>query len=107
MSAQADNFRVFFEGRAALIGGTSAASPTFAGIVSLLNDARLSKGLPPLGFLNPLLYTIGQAGLNDITEGNNPGCGTNGFNVSVSLRCYRFSYEFYFIISGYKRMGSW
>ena len=50
-------------------------------IPNLLNDARLSKGLPSLGFLNPLLYSVGVSGFNDITVGNNPGCGTPGFNV--------------------------
>ena len=39
-----------------MVGGTSASSPTFAAIVSLLNDARLAKGKPVLGFLNPWLY---------------------------------------------------
>lgn len=82
VSAQADNFRIFFQGEPGLIGGTSAAAPTFAGFVSLLNDARLSKGLKPLGFLNPFLYSRGVEGLNDITEGNNPGCGTQGFNAT-------------------------
>ena len=58
--------------------------PTVAGIVSLLNDALLGNGKQPLGFLNPLLYktAVEKAGaLNDITSGNNPGCGTEGFNV--------------------------
>ncbi|EMD32617.1 hypothetical protein CERSUDRAFT_118652 [Gelatoporia subvermispora B] len=86
VSAQSNNFRIFLEGEPVLIGGTSASSPTFAGFVSLLNDARLSKGLPPLGFLNPLIYAIGAeepSAFNDITVGNNPGCGTPGFNSSV------------------------
>lgn len=65
------------------IGGTSASSPAFAGFIALLNDARISTNKRPLGFLNPLLYTVGIAGLNDITSGSNPGCGTNGFNVSI------------------------
>lgn len=82
MSAQADNFRIFFEGRAALIAGTSASCPTFAGFIALLNDARLRAGKPTLGFLNPLIYSL-KGGFNDITTGNNPGCGTQGFNVSV------------------------
>lgn len=85
MAAQADNFKIFFQGRSGLIGGTSAAAPTFAGFVALLNDARLKAGLPSLGFLNPLIYTIGELtpeGFNDITTGHNPGCGTEGFNVS-------------------------
>ncbi|TFY82758.1 hypothetical protein EWM64_g1251 [Hericium alpestre] len=82
VSAQADNFRIFLSGRAVSIGGTSASSPTFAGFVSLLNDARLSAGQPPLGFINPLLYSVGVDGFNDITVGNNPGCGTPGFNAT-------------------------
>ncbi|KAI0065706.1 tripeptidyl peptidase A [Artomyces pyxidatus] len=83
VAAEADRFRVFIGGQAFHIGGTSAASPTFAGFVSLLNDVRISHGRPPLGFLNPFLYSKGFAGLNDITVGNAPGCGTPGFNATV------------------------
>jgi tripeptidyl-peptidase-1 len=64
-----------------LITGTSASAPAFAGVIALLNDAMLAAGKPPLGFLNPLLYGAGAAGMNDITVGNAPGCGTPGFNV--------------------------
>ena len=46
----------------------------FAAIVSLLNDFRLSNGKPPLGFLNPLLYSSGVHGLTDITEGEYIRC---------------------------------
>ncbi|KAI7972841.1 hypothetical protein EIK77_000728 [Talaromyces pinophilus] len=59
-------------------GGTSAASPVFAGIIALLNDARLSAGKPTLGFLNPFIYFSGYRGLNDITGGQSVGC--NGIN---------------------------
>lgn len=90
VAAQGDNFRIFFRGRPGLIGGTSASSPAFTGIISLLNDARLSRGLPPLGFLNPFLYSIGKAGLTDITVGNNPGCGTPGFNVRILAHSVQF-----------------
>ncbi|THH17744.1 hypothetical protein EW146_g3129 [Bondarzewia mesenterica] len=76
-------FLVVFQGATGHVGGTSASSPTFAGVVALLNDARINAGLPPLGFLNPLLYSTGVAGLNDITVGNNAGCGTEGFNAST------------------------
>lgn len=65
------------------IGGTPASAPTFAAVVALLNDVLLSQNKKPLGFLNPWLYATGFPGLNDITIGNNPGCGTPGFNVSV------------------------
>ena len=54
-----------------------------AALIALLNDYRLSVGLPTLGFLNPVLYKRGFAGFNDITEGSNIGCGTEGFNVSA------------------------
>lgn len=82
VAAQSDRFRIFLGGRAVSIGGTSASSPTFAGFVALLNDARLKNKQPPLGFLNPLLYTIPQ-GFTDITSGHNAGCGTPGFNVRL------------------------
>ncbi|KAJ7265375.1 tripeptidyl peptidase A [Mycena haematopus] len=82
VSAQSDNFRVFIGGSPFHIGGTSASSPTFAGFVTLLNDARLKKGLPSLGFLNPLFYSKAVSGFNDIKVGNNPGCGTEGFNAT-------------------------
>jgi tripeptidyl-peptidase-1 len=75
-------------GKPMLIGGTSASAPTFAGIVALLNDVRLSNNLSSLGFLNPLLYSKGIGGLNDITVGHNSGCGTTGFNVSFSFVIY-------------------
>ncbi|KAK7062335.1 Tripeptidyl-peptidase sed2 [Favolaschia claudopus] len=82
VSAQSDFFRIFIAGQPFHIGGTSASSPAFAGFVALLNDARLRKGLPSLGFLNPLFYSKAAAGFNDITVGNNPGCGTPGFNAT-------------------------
>ncbi|KAH9044184.1 subtilisin-like protein [Lactarius hengduanensis] len=47
------------------------------------------RGIPdigrrePLGFLNPWLYGRGFRGLDDITEGSNPGCGTDGFSPIV------------------------
>ncbi|KIK03131.1 hypothetical protein K443DRAFT_5566 [Laccaria amethystina LaAM-08-1] len=83
VAAQSYRFRIILKGRPALIGGTSASSPTFAGFVALLNDVRLKAGRPSLGFLNPFLYSTGLAGLNDITSGNNAGCGTPGFNSTV------------------------
>jgi tripeptidyl-peptidase-1 len=67
-----------------------------------LNDYRISQGKATLGFLNPWLYSTGLSGnycmfvsvirfsvaevllmlgLTDITSGNNPGCGTNGFSA--------------------------
>ncbi|KAH9160207.1 subtilisin-like protein [Lactarius sanguifluus] len=83
ISAQAHGCILFFRKRENIIDGTSCAVPIAAGIVSLLNDYRLSKGKTPLGFLNYWLYDYGIAdlGLNDITSGSNPGCNTDGFTA--------------------------
>ncbi|KAF8138893.1 peptidase S8/S53 domain-containing protein [Boletus edulis] len=83
VAAQAFNFSIVYQGRQHNTYGTSCASPAFASFVSMLNDARISAGRPPLGFLNQWLYEKGYAALNDITVGNNPGCGTEGFNATI------------------------
>ncbi|KAN0134254.1 Peptidase S8/S53 domain containing protein [Lactarius tabidus] len=83
VAAQAVFFRIFLGGQAAQIGGTSAASPSFAALVALLNDARIAAGKSALGFLNPLIYKLNGNGFNDVTSGNAPGCGTPGFNATV------------------------
>lgn len=63
--------------------GTSASTPSVAGIISLLNDLRFQNGKPSMGFLNPFLYQ-NAAALNDITTGHNEGCdpGDRGFTAS-------------------------
>lgn len=53
--------------------GTSASTPTVAGIISMLNDHRLKNKKPPMGFLNPFIYKNPQA-LYDVTTGYNEGC---------------------------------
>lgn len=37
-------------------GGTSAATPLFAGAIALVDQALVAAGLPKIGFANPLLY---------------------------------------------------
>lgn len=67
----------------------SASVPTFAAIIALLNDARLREGLPPLGFLNPLLYGKARSGLNDIVQGSSSGCQNQGITPSPGWRATR------------------
>ncbi|KAF8267690.1 subtilisin-like protein [Lactarius quietus] len=81
VSAQAVNYFVVDKKMYLPVSGTSCATPTVAGIISLLNDYLLSKGKQPLGFLNPWLYSLGVVGMNDIKSGSNPGCGTKGFSA--------------------------
>lgn len=76
---------IVLAGERVSLQGTSISAPTANALFSLLTDVRLSHGLSPLGFLNPLLYALGAsdpAVFNDMTYGNNPGCNTTGFNVS-------------------------
>jgi subtilase family serine protease len=88
VSAQGVRFQIIVGNISGPVSGTSASTPLFAGIVSLLNDHRLRHGLGSMGWLNPWLYTIGWKGLNDITLGSNPGCNTGGWNATKGE--YRF-----------------
>jgi subtilase family serine protease len=56
-----------------VVGGTSASSPQWAGMIAIANQMN---GGHPLGFINPSLYTIGHsshyaADFFDVTQGNN------------------------------------
>ncbi|KAH8981888.1 peptidase S8/S53 domain-containing protein [Lactarius akahatsu] len=53
----------------------------FLGNVGVTVDGTSCSTPAPLGFLNIRLYDDGLAGLNDITSGSNPGCGTDGFSA--------------------------
>jgi hypothetical protein len=78
VSALADNVPVVMDGSLTPVGGTSASAPEVAGIVALVNDARLNRGLPPLGFLNPRLYQAAAAHQSelffDVVSGNRFVC---------------------------------
>jgi kumamolisin len=39
-------------------GGTSFASPMWAGFIALANQQALDSGKPVLGFINPMIYKI-------------------------------------------------
>ena len=68
VSALGVNIMIAAGGEFGAVDGSSAASPIFASVVSLVNDARAVAGKSPLGFLNPFLYA--NPGIfNDITNG--------------------------------------
>ncbi|KAI1465040.1 tripeptidyl-peptidase 1 precursor [Daldinia caldariorum] len=79
ISAQGLYFAYFWNGTEGTISGTSASCPLTGGIISLVNDALISSGKRPLGFLNPWLYSKGYKGLTDIVGGSAVGCGVDGF----------------------------
>lgn len=74
VSAQSVRYIIWNQGQPEFLYGTSCAAPTFAAVVSNLNNIRLAAGKSKLGFLNPWLYTIGVSGLTDITHGQSSGC---------------------------------
>lgn len=78
VSANGANYVVAVDGTLSLVYGTSASSPTFGAIITLINNQRATAGKAALGFLNPVFYQNPGA-FNDITIGGNQGCGTPGF----------------------------
>lgn len=76
-SADHDGYFVFTGGQEQVYGGTSAPTPSFAGVAVLLNQYLVSKGIqssPGLGNMNPNLYSLAQTNpgvFHDITTGNN------------------------------------
>ncbi|KAF4442460.1 hypothetical protein F53441_11746 [Fusarium austroafricanum] len=71
------DYEVFYAGKQARSGGTSAAAPVWGAIIGLLNDARFRAGKKSLGWLNPLIYKHGPKVLTDITGGHAIGCDGN------------------------------
>jgi len=98
-SADHDGYLIYTGGQTMVVGGTSASSPAFAGIVTLINQYVVAQGIQPvpgLGNINPNLYALAQntTGLiHDVTAGNNVvpcesgsiGCasGSFGYNAGV------------------------
>ncbi|KAI0484995.1 Pro-kumamolisin, activation domain-containing protein [Xylariaceae sp. FL0804] len=80
VSANGANFASFLNGEAVHFYGSSLASPLFATVITMLNEERAAIGKGPIGFVNPALYAHPEV-LNDITNGTNVGCGSDGFQA--------------------------
>jgi len=76
-SGQHDGYLMYVKGVLTSVGGTSASSPSFAGIVSILNQYLAANGAiskPGLGNINPALYNLAKnttGVFHDIVTGNN------------------------------------
>lgn len=84
---------VIVDGAQALqVSGTSASAPVFAGMLALVNARRAQAGKPPVGFVNPLLYSLQattQARVyNDIAQGSN-NCAAG---VAPNINCCTSGY---------------
>jgi tripeptidyl-peptidase-1 len=83
ISAQSTNIPIVLGGQVTLVSGVSASTPIIASIIALLNGQLLASGKPVVGFINPLIYGSNGSAFTVITSGNNPGCGTPGFNATI------------------------
>jgi uncharacterized protein (TIGR03437 family) len=92
-----DAYELVYEGTNASIAGTSCGTPTFAGIVALLNQYQIKnahQSAPGLGNINPQLYRLAQSApgvFHDTTSGDNvvacaqgsPDCATGSVGYSA------------------------
>ncbi len=81
-----DGYLVYMNGGLMLLGGTSAASPSLAGIMALVVQSTAT----PQGNVNPIFYTLadrqnsGKAAVfHDTTSGSNTVPGVIGFNAAA------------------------
>ncbi len=69
-------------------GGTSFATPMWAGYLALVNEQSVANGNKTLGFINPSLYTIGESSsydsdFHDITSGSNGYSAATGYDLAT------------------------
>jgi hypothetical protein len=70
------------------VGGTSAASPQWAGLMAIIDQGRVLANESPLdGYTQTLpdLYQLASADFNDITSGNNGYPAGPGFDLVTGL----------------------
>jgi mucin-19 len=66
----------FDNGQSGSYFGTSCSPPLWAGFTALVNELAANSNKPPVGFLNPAIYALGQGPnynlcFHDITTGSN------------------------------------
>lgn len=87
VTVAADGVEIVVQGNVLTGSGTSLAGPLWAGFMALVNDQALLDGVPPVGFLNPVLYAIGRdpaiygSTFNDIRSGSNGAAAGPGFDL--------------------------
>ena len=87
------NYIIAINGDYGLVYGTSASAPVVGAMLSMVNDARLSAGKAPVGFINPAIYsTKFKKAWTDIKIGGNQGCGTPGFTAVTGWDPGEFEY---------------
>ncbi len=90
-------------GRLVSVGGTSVAAPSFAGILTLVNQA-IGAAQPGLGNANPVLYALSQSvpeAFHDITQGDNIVPCEAGTPDCPASPPYQYGYT---CVAGYDRV---
>lgn len=86
-AAAHDGYLIYMNGSTGVVGGTSAASPAFAGLMSLVvqnSGARQGNANPAFYALARLQQQAGGAAVfHDITSGNNSVPGVTGFTAGT------------------------
>ncbi len=83
----ASPYLLVVDGQAQPNGGTSAASPLMASLLTRINASRVAAGRARVGYVTPVLYemagaiTIGEAGCTDVTEGDNVTDQAGGYRA--------------------------
>ncbi len=79
----ATNVAVIVDSLWTYMSGTSAAAPLWAGFTALVNGQAAQHRFPPVGFLNPALYAIGQGRTTPVVSTRSPAATipTNGRRI--------------------------
>jgi subtilase family serine protease len=96
VSAQAAGANIFLNGGIVGVGGTSQATPLWAGFMALVNENFTNAEIPTVGFINPAMYAIAttsaySASFHDVQSGCTPNgggtqyCSGVGYDLTTGL----------------------
>ncbi len=100
VAAQAASTNYYFGGAPSTTGGTSQATPLWAGYMALVNELAERGGQPSVGFANPALYALAgtdayKSNFHDVVSGCTPNglsgskankyCAGTGYDLTTGL----------------------
>jgi hypothetical protein len=75
-------------GQGGAVGGTSAASPLWAGFMALVNQQAETYDKPAAGFVNPAIYSLGKGPYSTYTKSFHDIIAGDNTNVKNPLKYY-------------------
>jgi len=88
---------IYNNGSSSDVSGNSIAAPLWAGLIAMANQQAASLGQPPVGFINPAIYAIGQG----------PGYSTNFHDITTGSNTNTASPSNFFAVPGYDLCTGW